>query len=43
MRLNFSHADAAEADRGLRVLAGLIRERAAGVAPSKVTGRSLPG
>jgi DNA-binding transcriptional MocR family regulator len=26
MRLNFSHADASEADRGLRVLAGLIRE-----------------
>ena len=28
MRLNFSHADAAEADRGLRVLADLIRSRA---------------
>ncbi len=26
MRLNFSHADDSEADRGLRVLAGLIRE-----------------
>lgn len=26
MRLNFSHADASEADRGLRVLADLIRE-----------------
>jgi 2-aminoadipate transaminase len=26
MRLNFSHADAREADRGLHVLAGLIRE-----------------
>jgi DNA-binding transcriptional MocR family regulator len=28
MRLNFSHADAAEADRGLRALADLIRSRA---------------
>ena len=27
MRLNFSHADAGEADRGLRVLADLIREQ----------------
>jgi 2-aminoadipate transaminase len=27
MRLNFSHADAGEADRGLHVLADLIRER----------------
>jgi hypothetical protein len=29
MRLNFSHADAVDANRGLRVLAGLIRERSA--------------
>jgi DNA-binding transcriptional MocR family regulator len=28
MRLNFSHADAAEADRGLRTLADLIRSQA---------------
>ena len=28
MRLNFSHADAAEADRGLRALAELIRSKA---------------
>lgn len=39
MRLNFSHADAAEADRGLRDLADLIRARASGstgaAAPSR--------
>jgi DNA-binding transcriptional MocR family regulator len=33
MRLNFSHADAPEADRGLRILADLIRERSASVPP----------
>jgi DNA-binding transcriptional MocR family regulator len=27
MRLNFSHADAGEADRGLQLLADLIREQ----------------
>lgn len=33
MRLNFSHADAPEAERGLRVLADLIRDRGARANP----------
>jgi 2-aminoadipate transaminase len=35
VRLNFSHADAAEADRGLRVLADLIRERGPHSSPAR--------